>query len=480
MYYFFPLQYYLRQNVVHQIAIVPKYVSQRCIFKDTVDGLEVPSADIFLYNKCVASGGRRGLACISMTLVDGHGSAIHSSSKKSGIKGSGNLRSFIDLHQVNEDSEALTEEDLILQFRIWEQGRVDMEELVDKLQNIVQHSLWEVVTEYVLLPQDIISNSEEESQENEPSERLNEEFSNFAVEWFDIGHELKVVSLSKTSVNFVSHHSTLNSMKEVQKNLNINDLKVKTFQKGTSTPSNTTLYLPCNRHGLVPSVAESDTSQIQLEEVYLLLGRNFKHWKACLEYSANASNANELAPKEIRPLQRFQPLVVNSEPNSRADTPKFSPTESEEKCQNEGLFIPRQRLLLAFVQRNWIQLYAYNCSRDVNDKLNKQISNLGHWFAARSALSMSLVAQKCGLFHHQPFSRGAEKKKKANPYLNEAYLEPLVKHFSPQQPVEKAAYEGQIGKTYFDRKPSTPLQRQPYSIGKTSKDPFSFLVVFPT
>ena len=72
--------------------------------------------------------------------------------------------------------------------------------------------------------------------------------------------------------------------------------------------------------------------------------------------------------------------------------------------KNAGsLFIPRQRLLLAFVHRNWIQLYAYNCSRDVNEKLNKQISNLGAWFAARSALSMSLVAQKCGLFHHQPF-----------------------------------------------------------------------------
>ena len=230
-------QYYLRQNVVHQIAIVPKYVSQRCIFKDTVDGREVPSADIFLYNKCVASGGRRGLACISMTLVDGHGSAIHSSNSSGGSKTAkisdeffkaSDLKSlksdFIELTQVNEESEALTEEDLILQFRIWEQGRVDMEELVDKLQSIVQHSLWEVVTEYVLLPQDIITNSynfpaglQEDSSEK-PFERLNEEFSDFALEWFDIGYEqLKVVSLSKTSANFVSHHSTLNSMKEVQK-----------------------------------------------------------------------------------------------------------------------------------------------------------------------------------------------------------------------------------------------------------------------
>ena len=45
------LQYYLRQNVVHQIAVVPKYTSQRAVFRDVVDGFDVPSADIFLYNK---------------------------------------------------------------------------------------------------------------------------------------------------------------------------------------------------------------------------------------------------------------------------------------------------------------------------------------------------------------------------------------------------------------------------------------------
>ena len=251
-------------------------------------------------------------------------------------------------------------------------------------------------------------------------------------------------------------------------------MKVKAFQKAETTEPSSTLYLPCNRHGLVPSVAENDTSRIHLQEMYLLLSRNFKHWKACLESLQQNTDANaaELAPKEMRPLQRFQPLVTvlhsSSEPNSRADTPKLaSPTATDsQELKNPGsLFIPRQRLLLSFVHRNWIQLYAYNCSRDVNEKLNKQISNLGHWFAARSALSMSLVAQKCGLFHHQPFLRQSKKSKKANPYLNETYLEPLVKHFSPQNPVERAAYEGQIGKTYLDRKPSTTLQKQPYSIG---------------
>ena len=50
------LQYYLRQNIVQQIAIVPKYTSLTTVFRDNVDSIEVPSADIFLYNKVIYYG----------------------------------------------------------------------------------------------------------------------------------------------------------------------------------------------------------------------------------------------------------------------------------------------------------------------------------------------------------------------------------------------------------------------------------------
>ena len=149
---------------------------------------------------------------------------------------------------------------------------MEYDELVDKLQNIVQHSLWEVVTEHLLLPYDIITNSYLPEVQDEPLERLNEEFNHFATEWFDLGFDLKVTSISKTNANFISHHSTLNSMKEVQKIININDMKVKTFQRGIYGPHS--LYLPCNRHGLVPSVAEDETSKITMKDSYLLIGKS--------------------------------------------------------------------------------------------------------------------------------------------------------------------------------------------------------------
>ena len=43
------------------------------------------------------------------------------------------------------------------------------------------------------------------------------------------------------------------------------------------------------------------------------------------------------------------------------------------------------------------------------EKLNKQVNHLGHWFSARSALAMSIVEQKLGLFHNLPFYRKSKR-----------------------------------------------------------------------
>ena len=60
---------------------MPKYYSQRFIFRDFLEktAVEVSSADIFLYNNS-ATAGRRGLAVFSMSIIDGQGHLLHSSS----------------------------------------------------------------------------------------------------------------------------------------------------------------------------------------------------------------------------------------------------------------------------------------------------------------------------------------------------------------------------------------------------------------
>lgn len=178
---------------------------------------------------------------------------------------------------VNGKSHATDEEDVILQFRLWEQGRVDLEELVEKLQLIVENALWEVITEYFMLPNDVISMHP--IAQNAGIQCLNPVFDSKLKQWLDIGLETKVVSLSYCSTEFISHHTTLNSMKEVQKQIlnNISDFKAKTFQYGSFKKKEQQyqeagLYLPCNRHGMVPIVAEDENAIIQLHPSYLLIG----------------------------------------------------------------------------------------------------------------------------------------------------------------------------------------------------------------
>ena len=66
--------------------------------------------------------------------------------------------------------------------------------------------------------------------------------------------------------------------------------------------------------------------------------------------------------------------------------------------------------------------------------LQKNVTQLGHWFNARAALPLSIVSQKLGIFHNnQAFYRqkGKGPKKNSNPYLgNDSQIEALVTNFS--------------------------------------------------
>ena len=79
--HFFLLPTYFAGGTSFSGTIVPKYYSQRFIFRDFLEktAVEVSSADIFLYNNS-ATAGRRGLAVFSMSIIDGQGHLLHSSS----------------------------------------------------------------------------------------------------------------------------------------------------------------------------------------------------------------------------------------------------------------------------------------------------------------------------------------------------------------------------------------------------------------
>ena len=77
-----------------------------------------------------------------------------------------------------------------------------------------------------------------------------------------------------------------------------------------------------------------------------------------------------------------------------------------------------------------IEFYFYNISRDCVDKLKSLTSGLGDWFTARSCLLSSIVSQKLGLFHNQTFLR-TQKKPLRERIGERGQVENLLKYNSP-------------------------------------------------
>ena len=68
------------------------------------------------------------------------------------------LKTFVQVEKLASDGE-MEKEGIFLQFRLWEQGRIDMEDMVERFEAIVKHALWEVVTEYYLMPNDFMAST---------------------------------------------------------------------------------------------------------------------------------------------------------------------------------------------------------------------------------------------------------------------------------------------------------------------------------
>ena len=197
-------------------------------------------------------------------------------------------------------------------------------------------------------------------------ECLNTKFCDFARQWFDLGLELKVSSLNKTPAKYISYHSALKTVKELRRHFNLvsADLKIYTFQQyksgAAASESSSSIYFPSQpRHGTRTSVSaffpnNGNSESKMLKDNFILIGRNLKHWKAC-NLAPTSIDAEVLAPKEMRSLKRFQPLIVPASSSTSDDSSKST-------------FIPRQRLLLCYVYKGMVCLYSYNCSRDIVER----------------------------------------------------------------------------------------------------------------
>ncbi|XP_052100492.1 KICSTOR complex protein SZT2-like isoform X3 [Mytilus californianus] len=151
--------YYLKQNL-KLFSHIPNYADNRpdSHFQDIMDGRQqaIHDGQAFLYIR-PAHGGK-GIACISLALVDGKGIPVQAlGCRKPSRIGYTKITSekefehliHTDLYESNGDSRPGPT--ALLQFRAWEVGSADLGSLKEKLILAVRHSLCDIVTEFTML-----------------------------------------------------------------------------------------------------------------------------------------------------------------------------------------------------------------------------------------------------------------------------------------------------------------------------------------
>ncbi|XP_031787876.1 KICSTOR complex protein SZT2 isoform X2 [Nasonia vitripennis] len=451
------LGYYLRQNIL-QFLYTPKYTDTRAHshFQDysQQDGSNkrVPESDIFLYNQSHSSGSR-GIACIAIAIVNEKGDIIVTENENvfdSMFPSCPEIKDFEDIVATNvywglncEKNDSKSGTKAYIEFRIWKQGRVNLEALVHKLKAAVKHANWDLITEYNFLPTPLTESFNDENDtddhniRNDPSElnsyelgekgKLKEVYHTTLPYWFQFALDLAAPSMKKHIVKLERRHSLPVILKELQNLVHSHalDTTARTFVQwsrqpfiGTDSTQDDLLLSKTieNVEGSIKWLQKAIEQKTADDLIFLprdatkedqgtyvrsiLIARNFNQWKASF---SSTILSEQLIPKDQKLLQKFNPLIL------------------------EKTFVPRQRLLLAKVQSEHILLYMYNWSKERSEKLIKQVSSLGLWLSSRSNLYSNIIMQKLGIFHHQPVRNYEQEEQTGQQFYQITDMESLSK-----------------------------------------------------
>ncbi|GFN80126.1 protein szt2, partial [Plakobranchus ocellatus] len=159
--YLVALMYYLRQNLL-QFLHTPNYVDSNPAsqFQEYQNGnmTAIPSDKVYLYVR-PQEGGGKGIACVSVNLVDGMGQEVKllgcPNPIKNTIPGLVSPEDFdAFVHTAPHErsaSDSRPGPTALIQFHIWGCGQIDFKLLSDRLQASVRHALCEIVMEYFML-----------------------------------------------------------------------------------------------------------------------------------------------------------------------------------------------------------------------------------------------------------------------------------------------------------------------------------------
>ncbi|XP_054280353.1 KICSTOR complex protein SZT2-like isoform X2 [Macrosteles quadrilineatus] len=385
--------HYLRQNLM-QFMHTPKYTDTRAQFhlqdyshpKDP--SKQVSEDRIFLYNQSPSSG-NKGIACVAGALVDSLDNIVDSMSYQPP-----NITAFQDQPFTASQFNSLTATNssdgdsgssVRLEFRIWKQGRVNVESLTLKLKAAVRYALWDLITEMMLLTAPLSSTQPLSLDSEGDDSPLNPVYQSVIAPWMQFGYKLGAPAVSTHIVALSQRHPVNITLSEVSNLVSCDGTSGYVYyQKDTS-------YLPYKW--------SSPPYSLPLSTTCLLIARNLEQWCASVRAEPRLC-LDKLEPKSQKVLQKFSPFLIST----TGDIIQF---------------VPRQRFLIAIVNNEKIILHTYNWAKDLVELLVKQIGMLGQWLTARSNLQIGVTCQKMGLFLNQPMARKSDSQVTNNPFMSQ-------------------------------------------------------------
>ncbi|CAH1153732.1 unnamed protein product [Phaedon cochleariae] len=463
--------HYLKQNLL-QFMNVPKYTDTRphYQFKDYEENKEVNQIvcddNIFLYNQSQnPSSGNRGIACIALAFINYSEQVVPMPNEPflfSNIFETGQFGYTVS-------SEILDNEGPLppsyLEFRLWKQGRVNVENLSQKLKAAVSQATWDIIMEYYLLKKSVCvpTPTWNEYGKCEPVklDTLNIDFDKEVV--FNCVLDMNTAKNIKDTIMhterpIVKHvrprkkrnrHTILPTLKatrsitfddeEKEKESNKDrassnkpTVKLDSFEKGDDGVLSViySKYLPnwlefgynlntpsVKRHKI--NLANRHSPDIIIKELMNILQDSPKSFKCIPTNSIEALSENMYAPNVTsylipkyvvisRNLEHWSATIAIDDASDIPDCISPHSLKHSQKfvpatCNN--VFIPRQKILWISVENDNIIIYTYNWTNENIDKLTTSCANLGLWLCVRSCFLNSVISQKLGLFHNQPLTR---------------------------------------------------------------------------
>ncbi|RZC33025.1 SZT2-like, partial [Asbolus verrucosus] len=475
--------HYLKQNLL-QFLNIPKYTDNRSHyhFKDYSESEQTGNRsiddNIFIYNQSQnPSSGSRGIACIALGVVYNTDFKCADITLKSfeevfETKSFQNMvsskimdsdGSFYNLPYLNSVYNLNISEEIphvYLEFRLWKQGRVNIDNLSIKLREAISQATWDLVMEYLILTAPLC---EETNKILIPQPTpINIYTSNLnlskEVEFnctIDVTNKdnIKIVGRRKLETLFL-HRKRVRRVnpptakatrsitfddyereKEIYfaKMSNVKPLtKLNAFETGDEgiLCKNYSKYLPgwleFGSTIMAPSVKKQKINLTNchlpgttIKELLNFIQDIPKAFRAIPSHPLCEENDEVFVPHDPKTFVEKCVIISRNFDNWKASTafrgtldyPDFMSPHALKHTQKfvptavNNKFIPRQKILWILVQSDSIVIYTYNWARDNIDKLISNCSKLGQWLSMRSCFLNSVTSQKLGLFHNQAITQ---------------------------------------------------------------------------